>query len=91
MVDAMLQGASDVVLMLCPPSRGDTDAKLLRRDRPTAIVHRDHELAQNTIVTIAELAKHTLVLAPRLFAKGSHDLVLGILQMAGTVKDVQNV
>jgi len=78
MVDAMLQGASDVVLMLCPPSRVDTDAKLLRRDRPTAIVHRDHELAQNKIVTIAELAKHTLVLAPRLFAKGSHDLVLGM-------------
>lgn len=76
MVDGLMHGASDVVIMLCPPQRKDVEVKRLRRDRPIAVVHHDHPLAKNPTVTLDELAEHTLVLSPRLFAKGAHDIVL---------------
>jgi DNA-binding transcriptional LysR family regulator len=78
MVDGLLQGGSDIVFMLCAPTRSDIETKLLRHDRPIAVVHRNHSLALNKVVTLDELAQHTLVLGPRLFARGTHDLVLGM-------------
>lgn len=78
MVDGLLQGGSDVVLMLCPPSRPETERKALRRDRPVAVVHHDHPLAKNGSVGLKELADYTLVLSPRPFAKAAHDVVLSM-------------
>jgi DNA-binding transcriptional LysR family regulator len=78
MLDGLLQGASDVVIMLSPPSRTDVGFKPLRRDRPIAVVHHDHPLAKRSSVTLDELAQYTLVLGPRGLAKGSHDLVLSL-------------
>jgi DNA-binding transcriptional LysR family regulator len=76
MVDGLVHGASDLVLMLCPPVRKEIEIKRLRRDRPIAVVHHDHPLANNDSVTLDELAGYTLVLSPRPFAKGAHDVVL---------------
>lgn len=76
LVDGLLHGASDVVLMLCPPLRKDAQIKCLRRDRPIAVVHHDHPLAKNDSVTLEELGRYTLVLSPRPFAKRAHDVVL---------------
>jgi DNA-binding transcriptional LysR family regulator len=76
MIDGLMQGAMDVVLMLCPPHRDGTDHKVLRRDRPIAVVHYDNPLAQLQSVTLQELAAHTLVLSPRPFARGVHDVIL---------------
>jgi DNA-binding transcriptional LysR family regulator len=78
MIEGVLHGASDVVLMVCSPDGGDTEVKHLRRDPPIAVVHQSHPLAQKESVTLDELAEHTLVLGPRLLAKGSHDLVLSM-------------
>jgi DNA-binding transcriptional LysR family regulator len=78
MVDRLVQGASDLVLMLCPPTRKETESRLLRRDEPIAIVHHDHPLAGQTSVTLDDLARHILVLNPRPFASGAHDVVLAL-------------
>jgi DNA-binding transcriptional LysR family regulator len=78
MLDGLLHGASDVVIMLSPPDRTDVDFKPLRRDRPIAVVHHDHPLAKRSSVTLDELAQHTLVLNPRPLARGSHDVVLSL-------------
>lgn len=78
MIDGLLQGASDAVVMLSPAAREGTEVKLLRRDRPVAIVHHDHPLARSGKVTVEELAPYPLVLTPRPFAKGAHDVVLSL-------------
>jgi DNA-binding transcriptional LysR family regulator len=78
MVDEVLQGASDVCLMQCAPNRKDIDAKLLRRDRPVAVVHPEHPLARKPSVTLQALAEHMLVLWPRQHSRGSHDVVLSM-------------
>jgi DNA-binding transcriptional LysR family regulator len=78
MVDEVLQGASDVALMVCPPVHGDIETKLLRRDRPRAVFRPDHPLAGKTSVSLDQLAQHMLVLWPRAVAKGSHDVVLAM-------------
>jgi DNA-binding transcriptional LysR family regulator len=78
MVDEVLRGASDVCLMQCAPNRNDIDAKLLRRDRPIAIVHPDHRLARKPSVTLDALSEHMLVLLPRQLSRGSHDVVLSM-------------
>jgi DNA-binding transcriptional LysR family regulator len=78
MIDGLLQGASDAVVMLSPAAHKDVEAKLLRRDRPLAVVHHDHPLAKSSAVTLEELAPYALVLTPRPFAKGAHDVVLSL-------------
>jgi DNA-binding transcriptional LysR family regulator len=79
MIDGLVQGASDLVLMLCPPVRDDVVIKPIRRDRPLAVVHRGHSLAGSASVSLDALAEHTLVLWPRQFARRSHDVVLAML------------
>ena len=76
MIEGVLHGAWDVVLMVCPPAHKDIGAKVLRRDPPIAIVHRSHPLASKRSVTVDDLAKHMLVLWPRQLAKSAHDVVL---------------
>jgi DNA-binding transcriptional LysR family regulator len=78
MVEGLLRGASDIVLMLSPPVRSDTDCKPLRRDRPIAVVHHAHPLANEAGVRLDQLGDYTLVLSPRPFAKGAHDVVLSM-------------
>jgi DNA-binding transcriptional LysR family regulator len=78
MIDGMLHGASDVALVFCAPAREDVESKLLRRDRPVAVVHTSHPLAGAKSVSLDVLARHTLVLWPRKLAKGAHDVVLSM-------------
>jgi DNA-binding transcriptional LysR family regulator len=76
--EAVLQGAADVGLMLCAPAHPEIETKLLRRDRPMAVVHPTHPLARREGVTVAELAPHPLVLWPRELAETAHDVVLSL-------------
>jgi DNA-binding transcriptional LysR family regulator len=78
LVDGVLRGASDVGLVLCAPARDDVEAKLLRRDRPIAVMHPGHPLAGRRSVTIDALAEHTLVLWSSPSSKGSQDVVLSM-------------
>jgi DNA-binding transcriptional LysR family regulator len=77
-VEGVLHGRSDIGLLVSPPAHEDMDSKLLRRDRPIAVVHPTHPLATSASVTVSRLAKHILILWPRKSDKGSHDLVLGM-------------
>jgi DNA-binding transcriptional LysR family regulator len=77
-VDAVLRGAADVGLMVCPPAKDLLETKPLRRDTPVAVVGPTHPLARRDSVTVDELARHTLVLWPRTISKGAHDVVLGM-------------
>jgi len=79
-IEAVLHGAADVGLMLCAPAHSEIDAKLLRRDRSMAVMHRAHPLAQRESVSAADLAAHPLVLWPRELAEEAHDVVLTIFQ-----------
>jgi DNA-binding transcriptional LysR family regulator len=79
-IEAVLHGAADVGLMLCAPAHSEIEAKLLRRDRPMAVMHGAHPLAQRKSVTVADLAAHPLVLWPRELAEAAHDVVLTIFQ-----------
>jgi DNA-binding transcriptional LysR family regulator len=78
MVEGLLSGASDLVVMLCPPAHADVERKPIRREKPIAVVHHDHPLADRDSVGLDELAKYTLVVSPRPFAKGAHDVVLAM-------------
>ncbi|HSC74249.1 MAG TPA: LysR family transcriptional regulator [Gaiellaceae bacterium] len=77
-VEAVLRGGADAGLMLTPPSGDDVQAVPLRRDSAVAIVRRGHPLSSHEQVTLAELAKHTLVLWPHDIPRGAHDLVLAL-------------
>jgi DNA-binding transcriptional LysR family regulator len=77
-VDAVVRGAADAGLMLCPPELGDIDSKIVRRDHPVAVVRPEHPLAKRDVVTIEDLSEHMLLLWPRSVSKGSHDVVLGM-------------
>lgn len=79
-VGAVLHGAADAGLMLCAPERADLDAKLIRRDPPVAVLRPEHPLADRDKVTVSELAEHTLVLLPRSFSKGAHDVIQTMFQ-----------
>jgi DNA-binding transcriptional LysR family regulator len=90
-VDAVLRGAADVGLMLSPPDSADIGAKVLRRDRPIAVVRRDHPLARKRSVTLASLAEHPLVLWRR---EDARDAVLAMFDgrrpRARRVADVES-
>jgi DNA-binding transcriptional LysR family regulator len=60
MIDGLVHGASDAVVMLSPAPHENTGAKALRRDRPLAVVHHDHPCAKNGSVTLEELAPYPL-------------------------------
>jgi DNA-binding transcriptional LysR family regulator len=62
LIEAVLHGAADVGLMLCAPAHPEIDAKLLRRDRPMAVMHGAHPLAQRKSITVDDLAAR--VVAP---------------------------
>jgi DNA-binding transcriptional LysR family regulator len=79
-IEAVLHGAADVGVMLCVPAHAEIVAKLLRRDRPMAVMHRAHPLAQRKTVTAADLSAHPLVLWPRELAETAHDVVLSIFE-----------
>ncbi len=77
-VEAVLRGAADAGVMLTPPTRDEIHTLPLRRDSAVAIVRRGHPLSNGERVTVAELAKHTLVLWPRDIPRGAHDQVLAL-------------
>lgn len=77
-VDAVVRGAADAGLLLCPPASEDIETKPLRRDVPVAVVRPQHPLAGHPTVTIGELAGYHLVLRPRSVSKGAHDVILGM-------------
>jgi DNA-binding transcriptional LysR family regulator len=77
-VGSVVRGAADAGVMLCAPQDDRIDSKLLRRDRPVALVRREHPLAKHAEVTIDDLLPHTLLLWPRGVSKGAHDTVLGM-------------
>jgi DNA-binding transcriptional LysR family regulator len=79
-VEAVLYGSADAGLMLCVPDRDDVESALVRVDIAVAVLRPEHPLAERDSVTIAELAQHTLVLAPRTVSKGAHDLVVAMFQ-----------
>ena len=81
-IEMVLHGAADVGLMLCAPAHVEIDSKLLRRDRPMAVVHPAHPLAQREQVTVDDLAAYPLVLWPRELAEAAHDVVLSMFQGA---------
>jgi len=77
-VQAVLYGAADAALMTFPPASDELEVKVLRRDSPVAIFRDGHPLAGQATVTVAELARHTLVLPPRTLSEGMHDRVLAM-------------
>ena len=77
-VEAVLRGGADAGLMLTPPARDDIGTLPLRRDSAVALLQRGHPLSSEARVTVAQLAKHTLVLWPRDIPRGAHDLVLAL-------------
>jgi DNA-binding transcriptional LysR family regulator len=77
-VDAVVRGAADAGLLLCPPASEDIETKALRRDLAVAVVRPEHPLAGRATVTIAELADYHLVLRPRSVSKGAHDVILAM-------------
>jgi DNA-binding transcriptional LysR family regulator len=77
-VDAVLRGAADAGLLLCPPASDEIEEKPLRRDLPVAVVRPQHPLAGRSTVTIEELADYHLVIRPRSVSKGAHDVILAL-------------
>jgi DNA-binding transcriptional LysR family regulator len=77
-VEAVLRGGADAGLMLTPPVGDDIGSLPLRRDSAVALLQRGHPLSSEERVTVAQLAKHTLVLWPRDIPRGAHDLVLAL-------------
>ncbi|TML29192.1 MAG: LysR family transcriptional regulator [Actinobacteria bacterium] len=76
--EAVLCGAADAGLMMCPPTHDGIEQKLLRRDLPVAVLGPAHPLAGRDRVTVEELSDYRLVLRPRSVSRGAHDVILGM-------------
>lgn len=77
-VEAVLRGAVDAGLMMCPPPHDGIQQKLLRRDVPVAVLRPAHPLADRDKVTVEELAEYRLVLRPRSVSRGAHDVIISM-------------
>jgi len=77
-VDAVLHGAADAALMTFAPANDEIELKLLRRDSPVAVFGPGHPLSGRSVVTVAELARHRLILPPRTPSTGTHEMVLAM-------------
>jgi DNA-binding transcriptional LysR family regulator len=82
LVEHVLHGEADIGLAVSPAERNGLLMRQLRRERPAALVHRGSPLASRTSISIAELARHPLLIWPREDDEGAHDLVVGLFDGA---------
>jgi len=73
---SVVSGGADLGLVVSPAETDGLVSRIVRRERPVAIVHATSALGNAASATVAELAKHDLLIWPRRHSAGSHDLVL---------------
>jgi DNA-binding transcriptional LysR family regulator len=67
----------------CPPQRDGLEARVVRHERQGLLLRRDHPLAGDPSVALAQLADVALLLHPRDANPGHYDAVLALCRAAG--------
>ena len=79
-VAGLRNGSVDLGLVRCPPEVAGLDARRVRIERQGVLMRRDHRLASNSMLAVAELADETVLLHPRDGNPGHYDAVLGLFR-----------
>ena len=82
-LDAVGEGALDAGLVRCPPQRDGLEARVVRHERQGLLLRRDHPLAGDPSVALAQFADVALLLHPRDANPGHYDAVLALCRAAG--------
>ncbi|HXO08620.1 MAG TPA: LysR substrate-binding domain-containing protein [Solirubrobacteraceae bacterium] len=76
-------GSIDLGLVRCPPRTAELDTRVIRFERQVVLLRRDHRLASQDSVGVAELAEETFLLHPREANRGHYDAVLELCRKHG--------
>jgi DNA-binding transcriptional LysR family regulator len=79
-VTGLRNGSVDLGLVRCPPEVAGLDARRVRMERQGVLLRRDHRLASNPTLAVADLADETVLLHPREGNPGHYDAVLGLFR-----------
>ena len=82
-LDAVGDGTIDAGLVRCPPARDGIEARVVRRERQGVLLRRDHALAADTALALADLGDAAVLLHPRAANPGHYDAVLALCRAAG--------
>jgi len=82
-LDAVGEGGLDAGLVRCPPQRDGLEARVVRHERQGLLLRRDHPLAGDPSVALAQLADVPLLLHPRDANPGHYDAVFALCRAAG--------
>jgi DNA-binding transcriptional LysR family regulator len=83
MLPALLSGAVDVALALCPELSPDTLQDVIRTEPVVAVLGADHALAGEQSIALRALAGDSFVFFPRELAPRLHDVLIGLCRRAG--------
>ena len=76
-------GSIDLGLVRCPPRPAELDTRVIRFERQVVLLRRDHRLASQGSVGLAELVEETFLLHPREANRGHYDAVLELCRKHG--------
>lgn len=88
-VESVKAGRFDVGLARCPTLSGDLECATLRHEPIGVILGAGHPLAAATVVPMAELARSTLTIWPRVLSPGFYDEVVGCYRLNGFEGPIQ--
>ena len=77
-VAGLSDGSIDLGLVRCPPRAPHLDVNAIRMEPQGLLLRRDHPLAAQASVGLADLADETLLLHPREANPGHYDAVVGL-------------
>ena len=77
-VAGLSDGSIDLGLVRCPPRTPHLDVRAIRMEPQGLLLRRDHPLAAQATVGLADLADETLLLHPREANPGHYDAVVGL-------------
>jgi DNA-binding transcriptional LysR family regulator len=82
-VAGVADGSIDLGLVRCPPRTPELETRVIRFERQVVLLRRDHRLASQRSVGVAELAEETLLLHPREANAGHYDAVVELCREHG--------
>jgi DNA-binding transcriptional LysR family regulator len=83
MLPALLSGAVDAALALCPEPAPELAEAIVRDEPVVAVLPADHALAGEEAIPLSALAEEAFVFFPRELAPRLHDVLIGLCRRSG--------
>ena len=80
---ALRSGAVDAALCVCPEPSADVVYAVVRSERIVALLPTNHPLAEQSELTLGELAEDTFILVKRELSPRLHDTLVAACRRAG--------